>query len=101
MTKAEIIDAVHASLGAKAGGKFSRKEASELVDSVFDEIKKRLCAGEKVKIARFGNFVTQHKRERVGRNPQTNTPLIISARRVARFRPSDALDQLLNPKVQP
>jgi integration host factor subunit alpha len=92
MTKAEIIDAVY----DKVGG-FSKKEAAEIVESVFDTMKEVLAEGEKIKISGFGNFDVRPKRERVGRNPQTGAPIPISARKVLTFKPSQVLKGILNP----
>lgn len=92
MTKAEIIDAVY----EKVGG-FSKKEAAEVVEKVFDTMKDVLAEGEKIKITRFGNFVVRAKNERVGRNPQTGDPIPIEARRVLTFKPSPVLKEVLNP----
>jgi integration host factor subunit alpha len=92
MTKAEIIDAVY----EKVGG-FSKKEAAEIVEAVFDTMKEVLADGEKIKISGFGNFVVRAKKERVGRNPQTGAPIPISARRVLTFKPSQVLKGVLNP----
>jgi integration host factor subunit alpha len=92
MTKAEIIDAVY----EKVGG-FSKKEAAEIVEAVFDTMKEVLAEGAKIKISGFGNFVVRYKKERIGRNPQTGEPIPISARRVLTFKPSQVLKGVLNP----
>jgi integration host factor subunit alpha len=92
MTKAEIIDAVY----EKVGG-FSKKEAAEVVEAVFDTMKDVLAEGEKIKISGFGNFVVRAKKERIGRNPQTGAPIPISSRRVLTFKPSQVLKTVLNP----
>ncbi|MEO0323283.1 MAG: integration host factor subunit alpha [Myxococcota bacterium] len=92
MTKAEIIDAIY----EKVGG-FSKKEAAELVEAVFDTMKENLAEGDKIKISGFGNFVVREKKERTGRNPQTGAPIPISARRVLTFKPSQVLKNALNP----
>lgn len=92
MTKAEIIDAVY----EKVGG-FSKKEAAEIVEAVFDTMKEVLAEGEKIKISGFGNFVVRSKNERIGRNPQTGAPIPISARKVLNFKPSQVLKGILNP----
>ena len=75
---------------------FSKKEATDLVDLVFDLLKDKLIEGEKVKISGFGNFVVRGKHERPGRNPQTGEQIMISARRVLSFRPSQVLKGLMN-----
>lgn len=90
MTKADIVEKVYQKIG------FSKKEASELVELVFDTLKKVLHDGDKVKISGFGNFVVRGKSERVGRNPQTGEQIKISARRVLTFRPSQVLKAMLN-----
>jgi integration host factor subunit alpha len=92
MTKAEIIDSVY----EKVGG-FSKKEAAEVVEAVFDTMKEILAHGENIKISGFGKFVVRAKKERVGRNPQTGAPIPISARRVLTFKQSPVLKRVLNP----
>jgi integration host factor subunit alpha len=92
MTKAEIIDAVYDRVGG-----FSKKEAAEVVEAVFDTMKEVLADGQKIKISGFGNFVVRTKKQRIGRNPQTGDPIPISARRVLTFKPSQVLKGALNP----
>jgi integration host factor subunit alpha len=91
MTKADIVQAVYTKLGG-----FSKKEAADLVDQVFDSMKETLGRGEKIKISGFGNFVLRDKRQRQGRNPQTGEPIVITARRVLNFKASQLLKQALN-----
>lgn len=90
MTKAEIIESVYQKIG------FSKKEATEIVELVFDTMKKTLEMGDKIKLSGFGNFVIRNKRSRVGRNPQTGEEIEISARRVLTFRPSQILKTAIN-----
>ena len=92
MTKAEIIDAVYERVGG-----FSKKEASDIVEAVFDAMKEELTKGDKIKISGFGSFLVREKNQRVGRNPQTGAPIPISARRVLKFKPSQVLRAVLNP----
>ena len=60
-----------------------------MVDVVFDEIRAALIHGEEVKFAGLGSFKILEKNARMGRNPKTGESAIISARRVATFRPSN------------
>jgi len=85
MTKIDIIQHVYEKLG------FSKKEAAEIVEAVFDIIKDTLADGEVVKISGFGNFVVKEKRSRRGRNPQTGEEISITARRVLTFKSSQVL----------
>lgn len=90
VTKADIVEKVYQKIG------FSKKEASELVEMVFDTLKDTLKEGDKVKISGFGKFEVRGKKERVGRNPQTGEQIKISARRVLNFSPSQVLKAVLN-----
>lgn len=63
-------------------------DSYKLVDIVFEEIRESLINGEEVKFAGFGSFKILTKSERMGRNPKTGAPAIISARKVTSFRPS-------------
>ena len=90
MTKGDIVERVHSTIG------FSKKDASEVVESVFEIIKLRLERGEKVKISGFGNFVINDKRPRKGRNPQTGDDIVISGRRVLSFKASQVLKRDMN-----
>lgn len=66
---------------------FTASQSSNLVDLVFDEICESLINGEEVKFAGFGSFKILNKSARIGRNPKTGESAIVSARRVATFRP--------------
>lgn len=87
LTKADIVERVYKEAG------FSKKEAADLVDLVFQIIKDTLARGEKVKISGFGNFSIRDKATRIGRNPQTGQAMEISARRVLTFKPSQVLKE--------
>ena len=91
MTKADIVEKVCDQVGG-----FSKKEAADLVDQVFDTMKVVLETGEKIKISGFGNFVVRDKKPRPGRNPQTGQEITIEARRVLTFKPSNVLKTALN-----
>ena len=91
MTKAYIVETVYEKVGC-----FSKKEAAEIVETVFDTIKLTLERGEKIKISGFGNFVVRDKNSRTGRNPQTGQEITITARRVLTFKPSQVLKNSLN-----
>jgi integration host factor subunit alpha len=90
MTKADIVERIYEKVG------FSKKESAELVEMVFDIIKKTLEDGDKIKIAGFGNFVVKEKADRRGRNPQTGDEIIISARKILTFKPSQVLKASIN-----
>ena len=90
MTKADIVEKIYEKVG------FSKKESAELVETVFDIMKGTLEGGDKIKIAGFGNFVVKDKANRRGRNPQTGDEIIITARKILTFKPSQVLKAALN-----
>ena len=85
LTKAEMAEFLHQELG------LSKKDAKNLVDSFFEEIRLALENNEPVKLSGFGNFELRDKRERPGRNPKTGEEVEISARRVVTFKPGQKL----------
>jgi integration host factor subunit alpha len=91
MTKGDIVERIYDKVG------FSKKEANDVVESIFEILKQRLEKGEKVKISGFGNFVVNQKRPRKGRNPQTGEEIIITGRRVLTFKASQVLKKSMNP----
>ncbi len=85
MTKSELVDSV----AARAG--MSKKDSARAVDAVFETIKERLKAGDKVQLVGFGSFEAKRREARVGRNPKTMEEIRIPARRVPVFRPGKEL----------
>lgn len=90
MTKADIVEKIYEKVG------LSKKESADLVEQVFDLIKNTLEEGEKIKIAGFGNFIVKEKADRRGRNPQTGDEIVISARKILTFKPSQVLKAEIN-----
>lgn len=85
LTKAEIAEHLYEKLG------LSKRDAKEMVEIFFEEIRETLEAGQQVKLSGFGNFDLREKSERPGRNPKTGEDIPISARRVVTFRPGQKL----------
>jgi integration host factor subunit alpha len=92
LTKAELIDDVYEKVG------FSKKEAADLVELLFECLKEELCKGGLIKISGFGKFRVRAKKSRMGRNPQTGQAMEISARKVLTFTPSRILRDGINGK---
>ena len=90
MIKADICDMVYDRIG------FSKVEAVEVVEVVFDVLKEALGKGEKVQIVGFGAFSVREKKERLGRNPKTGTEMWLSPRRGLAFKPSKILREVIN-----
>ncbi|USD39183.1 MULTISPECIES: integration host factor subunit alpha [Ferrimonas] len=85
LTKAEMAEHLTETLG------IHKKDAKDLVEAYFEEIRLALESGEQVKLSGFGNFELRDKNQRPGRNPKTGQDIPISARRVVTFRPGQKL----------
>jgi integration host factor subunit alpha len=85
LTKADLAEKLYEDLG------FNKREAKELVETFFDEIREALESNEAVKLSGFGNFELRDKKQRPGRNPKTGEEIPITARRVVTFRPGQKL----------
>lgn len=73
-------------------------DSYKMIDIIFDEIEQSLIHGEEVKISGFGTFKILSKSARIGRNPKTGVPAVISARRVASFHPSTEFRKIVADK---
>ena len=85
LTKAEMAERLFEELGV------NKREAKELVEQFFEEIRIALENGHQVKLSGLGNFDLRDKNERPGRNPKTGEEIPITARRVVTFRPGQKL----------
>lgn len=85
LTKAEIAEVLFERVG------LNKREAKDMVETFFDEIRLALEAGDPVKLSGFGNFQIRDKPQRPGRNPKTGEIIPIAARRVVTFHASQKL----------
>ncbi len=85
LTKAEMAEHLFEKLG------INKRDAKDLVETFFEEVREALESGEQVKLSGFGNFDLRQKNERPGRNPKTGENIPIKARRVVTFRPGQKL----------
>ena len=85
LTKAELAETLYEELG------LNKREAKEIVEKFFEEIRQSLESNEPVKLSGFGNFDLRDKNQRPGRNPKTGESIPISARRVVTFKPGQKL----------
>ena len=79
LTKAELADMLFEKVG------LNKREAKDMVETFFEEIRTALEGGSSVKLSGFGNFQLRDKPQRPGRNPKTGEEIPITARRVVTF----------------
>ncbi len=85
LTKAEVAEHLFEKVG------LTKRDAKDMVEMFFEEIRETLESDEQVKLSGFGNFDLRQKSERPGRNPKTGEDIPISARKVVTFRPGQKL----------
>lgn len=85
LTKAQMVERLFEKHG------FNKREAKDIVESFFEEIRASLERNEAVRLSSFGNFELRDKRERPGRNPKTGEEVPVTARRVVTFRAGQKL----------
>jgi integration host factor subunit alpha len=90
LTKADMAESLFNELG------LNKREARELVDSFFEDLRAALAVGEQVKLSGFGNFDLRDKNKRPGRNPKTGEEIPITARRVVTFHASQKLKAMVD-----
>ena len=89
LTKAELTQILFEKVG------LNKREANDIVDAFFEEIRTKLVRNESVKLSGFGNFELLDKKQRPGRNPKTGEECQVSARRVVTFYPSQKLKEMV------
>ena len=89
LTKAELANLLFENVG------LNKREAKEMVETFFEEVRSALERGESVKLSGFGNFQLREKPQRPGRNPKTGEEMPISARRVVTFHASQKLKAMV------
>jgi integration host factor subunit alpha len=90
LTKADLADLLFEKVG------LNKREAKDMVESFFEEVRKALEASEGVKLSGFGNFQLRDKPQRPGRNPKTGEEIPITARRVVTFHASQKLKAMVD-----
>ena len=89
LTKAEMAEKLFEELG------LNKREAKNMVDSFYEEVRAALQSGDGVKLSGFGNFQLREKPQRPGRNPKTGEEVQITARRVVTFHASQKLKAIV------
>ena len=92
LTKGDLVDQLIEEFGVH------KRDANDLVDLFFEEIRSGLERGHFVKLSGFGNFELKDKASRPGRNPKTGERVLVTARRVVTFKPGQKLKYMIQRK---
>lgn len=90
LTKADLADAIYAALP------LDKQKAAQIVEDYIELIKEALGKDNKVMLSGFGSYEVKFKPPRRGRNPQTGDSIILRARKVVKFKPSQLLRKAIN-----
>lgn len=85
MTKAELISKIADDAG------ITKVAAGTALSSFMEAVEKTLKKGDKITLTGFGTFSVAKRAARKGRNPFTNQPMKIKAKKVAKFKASKEL----------
>jgi len=92
LTKADMAERLFDELG------LNKREAKELVELFFEEIRAALENGRQVKLSGFGNFDLREKNERPGRNPKTGQKIKVPPKKLPFFKVGKELREKVNTK---
>ncbi len=92
MNKAELVSEI-----AK-NTKLTQKVVAETLDSFMEIVKKTLKKGDKITLVGFGTFQVKDRKATTGINPQTKKKIQIPAKKVAKLKFSDGINDMLNSK---
>ena len=80
LTKADMAERLFEELG------LNKREAKELVEMFFEEVRDALENGQQVKLSGFGNFDLRDKKQRPGRNPKTGQLIDVAPKKRPFFK---------------
>jgi DNA-binding protein HU-beta len=92
LNKTDLVDILSKETGSL------KKDAEQLLNVLMNTVISHVAAGEKVTLVGFGTFEARHRKARTGRNPKTNEPLTIPAKRVASFKVGKDFAEAVNKK---
>lgn len=90
MTKEGLVEAILSKFELA-----SKKQAREIVETIFETIKNTMARGEEVAISGFGTFRVVRRAAREGINPRTGEKIQIAASIKPKFRASKALKEAI------
>jgi integration host factor subunit beta len=90
LTKAELVEEV------SRAAQVTKKQAEEIVQTVFATIVQSLRDGRKVELRGFGSFRIRNRGSRIGRNPKTGHRVEVPPKRIPYFKPGKELKEQLN-----
>ena len=92
MTKAELIERV----AKDAGPTVTKKQVTELVESVFEHLHKAIRKDKRFTYPGFGTWTIKKRARRKGRNPKTGEIIEIAPTKTVAFKPAPNFKASIN-----
>ena len=92
LTKKDLVNVIYMQLG------FSKLVSENLLNDLLSIIISNIKNEKILKLSNFGTFTIRQKKSRIGRNPKTREPKVISSRDVVLFKPSKEFKEFINNK---
>jgi DNA-binding protein HU-beta len=89
MIRSDIITAMAASTG------WTKAASDRALRALLASIKTSLKRGQAVTLVGFGTFSVGRRKPRRGKNPRTGQPMLVTAGRTPRFKPSKELKRAI------
>jgi len=73
----------------------SQKKSAEIVDFIFEKMKKAILDGDRIEVRGFGSFYVKSYQSRKGRNPKTGEIIDVPPKRLPFFKVGKELKKKL------
>lgn len=93
MTKSELIELIAERTN------ITKSRAESVVNCIFDTMSDALVRGDGIEIRGFGSFTIRSYKPYVGRNPRTNKPVPVGAKKLPFFKVGKDLKDLVNSRA--
>lgn len=90
LNKAELVMLVAMQTG------YDKTTIQNVIESAMHNVRKQMATGKNLQLRGFGSFVVKERKEKIARNLQNNTSVVIPAHKTPTFKPSDAFIDMLN-----
>lgn len=86
MTTLDLVNSISETIGSK------KVEVAAVLETMTLKMKEALSKGEDINISGLGKFGVADRKARTARNPKTNEPVEVLAKKVVKFRVSSKFE---------
>ena len=93
INKKDLIELI-----SKDQDQLPQRDIDLAIKTIINSMLESLASGKRIEIRGFGSFALRYRKSRIGRNPKTKEPKIISDRDVVLFKASKVFKDFVNSK---